>query len=190
MQKMFQGIFRFFTFTVYIRIILESFTFILLLSAFELKYYIEDMQGNRASMIVSCVILFFILIFMISIFVSWCANFNVNVINQQSYAKELYNGIRQCPQNKIVQDHNSGSDYINKNEVPAKVKMARLYTLLFVLRRFMIISVMILMEDLVYALKISILILMQLLYLCYIIYSRCFHRVSDQMCEIINEVIY
>ena len=128
---------------MYIRIILESFTFILLLSAFELKYFAEDSKGNRTSMIVSCVILFFILIFMILIIVSWCANMNVKFVDQRSYAKELYNGIRQCPHNKIIQNTNNESHNMNMHKVPTKIKMARLYTLLFVLKRFMIICIII-----------------------------------------------
>ena len=127
---------------------------------------------------------------MILILISWCANFNVYNIDRESYTKEFFNGIRQCPQNKVTHDDDSENNEMVNSRVPTRIKIARLYTLLFLFRRFMIICIIILMDDFAYGFKISILILIQFLYLCYIIFSRCFQKVSDQLCEIINEAIY
>ena len=95
--------------------------------------------------------------------------------------KELYEGVRPCPQNKVIQDDQSEVYATEVDRVPIRIKLARLYTFIFLLRRFMIIAVIIFFDDLPYGLKISLLLIMQAIYLAFVISVRIFENYSDQI---------
>ena len=130
-------------------------------------------------MIASLTILALWVIFMIIVFMSYCTNFSTIEFDDKWYTKELYNGVKECPQSKIIQDDQSEVYVVETNRVPSRIKLARLYTFLFLLRRLLIISIIIFMDKYEYGLKISSLLVLQTFYLIFVICIRVFNNVSD-----------
>ena len=88
--------------------------------------------------------------------------------DSKSYTKELYDGIKECSANKIIQDDQSEVYAVENDRVLIKVKLARLYPFIFLLRRLLIIAIIILIDRFSYGYKISFLLLLQAIYLIFV----------------------
>ena len=64
-NKVFKKLFNVFTFTLYIRIAIESFTFTLLMSVSEIKFYFYHDIGNQGSIICTFIVLLILMLFIL-----------------------------------------------------------------------------------------------------------------------------
>ena len=78
----------------------------------------------------------------------------------------------------------------NDTQASKDVKVARLYCLVFLTRRLIMVFVVVLVPDPLSLYKIPILIVLQTVYLVYSIFKRSFEEWKDQMVEIFNEFVF
>ena len=72
--------------------------------------------------------------------------------------------------------------------VPMSIKIARLYYLLFLIKRSIMILVVVLIPSSVFTFKISLLLILQILCILYAFYVRSFENKKDQIVEELNEI--
>ena len=93
-------VYRFLTFAVYIRILIEIYMFTALMIFSEIKYFIEyedengKENGNPTSLSLSCILLILFLFLLVLVFISWWKIKNKIEIESSWKTKELYQGIR------------------------------------------------------------------------------------------------
>ena len=66
-------------------------------------------------------------------------------------------------------------------EVHTKIKIARLYTTVFLVRRLFMIPIIVFMDEARYDFKIGMLIILQIFYVGFISFCRCFDSVKDRI---------
>ena len=196
-------IYRFFTFSAYIRIFLEVFLFTIVMLLSEIKYYFKNggqynfghgsgqgqfkpLRGNYVSFYISCILLALPFLFLLLVFISWKINRRVLNIDHNWKTRELYKGILEA---RTIQ-RNDTQESENKRDVPTKVQVARLYTFVSLVRKLLMVFLIVLIPDSLCLLKISILIILQTVYLVYGIFKRSFDECKDQLVEIINEFVF
>ena len=161
-------VYQFFTISLYIRVAIEVYVFIILMILSEIKYYIqkdgddtfghrkegedEQSKGNYVSVSISCLLLILVLGFLVFVFISWKRNKDNIKIEQDCKTRELYNGILQVPQEFIYEQSQEGEDDEGLNvKIVAgglkEVKIARLYSLIFLLRRLLLILIVVLIPS-------------------------------------------
>ena len=72
--------------------------------------------------------------------------------------------------------------------VPMSIKIARLYYLLFLIKRSIMILVVVLIPSSVFTFKISLLLILQIVCILYAFYVRSFENKKDQIVEELNEI--
>ena len=153
-------VYRVFTYSVYIRIFIEVFMFTVLMLLSEIKYYIRNggddsfghqeqsggnkVKGNYASLSICCLLLVLPTLFLLLVFVSWRANRYELRIGNECRTRELYNGILKVPEINLRQrDQDDGIDQTNQPEICShllqNVKIARLYYLMYLVKRLILI---------------------------------------------------
>ena len=88
-----------------------------------------------------------------------------------------------------VPKQNQGNDFDENAEVPYEIKMARLYTSVFLLRRLLMVLIFVFISESYNSFKIWSLISLQVAYVLYLFKFRCFERMKDKIYEIANEVM-
>ena len=88
-----------------------------------------------------------------------------------------------------VPKQNQGNDFDENAEVPYEIKMARLYTSVFLLRRLLMVLIFVFLSESYNRLKIFSSIALQVAYILYLVKFRCFEGMKDKIYEIANEVI-
>ena len=198
----------------------------------EIKYYIKNgggnqfghqdedddnqVKGNYASLIFTCIIFILLLLFLLLTFISWIRNTDKKDIGDSCKARELYYGIRQVSNKRLHhtqvnedEANNQGNERIetykqqnesNENdghddardtnqahEVSFKIKLARLYYVIFLARRLMLTILVVLIPDSLFALRVVFVLLFQLAYLAYSMLVRSFTAVKDTVVEVCIE---
>ena len=88
-----------------------------------------------------------------------------------------------------VQDHDDQTSK-NSSVIPAKIRVARLYYVIFLIRRLiMILIIVIIPSSSLFVLKISLLLILQILCILYATLIRSFSNKKNQMVEVFNETI-
>ena len=78
----------------------------------------------------------------------------------------------------------------DEQDVPKNVKLARLYHFIFLCRRLIITLLVVLLPSSVFALKVILLLLLQIAYLAYIISIKSFTETKDRIVEVFSEFIF
>ena len=98
--------YRLFNYTLYIRSLIVIYMFTMLMVFSEIKYYYKnegednfghqkesssnEVRGNSVSLLISCIILFMLLSFVVLTFISWKTNKDTVIINETCKTRELY----------------------------------------------------------------------------------------------------
>ena len=152
-------------------------------SMFEIKNHHQ--HGSNISMIFTLLILICEAMFLSTVLASWVKYSKVRDIDQNSCSSEFYVGIMTVPQQHIQDDEPE-----ENVEVPYQVKMARLYTSVFLVRRLLMVLVIVIPSESYNSFKIWSSIALQTAYIIYLANFRCFERLKDKIYEIANEIIY
>ena len=177
----------------------------------------NQVKGNYVSLILSCIIFILLVLFLLLTSISWIRNIDKKNIDDSCKARELYYGIRQVSnrflnhtQVKEDEANNQGNERIetykqqnesNENdghddardtnqahEVSFKIKLARLYYVIFLARRLVLSILVVLIPDSLFALKVVFVLLLQIAYLAYSILVRSFTAVKDRVVEVCIEI--
>ena len=178
----------FFTCSIYIRVIYESYLFILLMAVFEIYDYHKEDRGNKASTIIAYILASALLLFFLLSIVSWCWNLKTLKIDENWYTREFYVGIWKLPEESSDDDKRNNKNTLNTEKVPDKIRIARLYPSLFLYRRTWMVFMLVFLTN--FEIKIYSLIAMQVLRVNYSYWIRSFYFMRDQIREICNEVVY
>ena len=141
------------------------------------------------SLIISCILLILPLLFLLLALISWTKNKENTKIDEQCKTREFYSGLLTLPKRYLyqVQEGDEGQDPEIVSSMK-KVKMARLYYILFLSRRLVIVLIAVLIPDSYFTLRASLFLISQVLYIVYTIIIRSFAEKKDQMIELLNEI--
>lgn len=147
---------------------------VLLLAISEIKFYYKneggqifghqkgsssnEVKGNYISLIISCIVLLMLLLFLLHIFISWIINKNNVKIDETCKTRELYTVIRKVPKRYLYEERQGGGDEAHHLEnsivVPLSIKVARLYYLIFLIKRIIMVLTAVLIPTSAFAMKI------------------------------------
>ena len=186
-----QKVYRMFMYTVYIRIFIEIYMFTVLMIVSEMKYYFsnggnddfghntkgksEQVKGNSVSLGISFAMLALPILFLLLTFMSWKRNKVKMKIDENCKSREFYNGILQVPRSSTYlfkEDEDKDSEL--EPSVERKIKIARFYSFLFLIRRLKIAFIAVLIPNSLFAVKASLFLVTQSLYVLYTILSKSF----------------
>ena len=106
---------------------------------------------------------------------SWIVNRNTLQIDNKCLTSEFYNGIKQ---NKTTQPHSvqlySNQSMYDQPKVSSKVKRARLYSIIFLVRRLIQVALIVYVIELHYIAAISTILVLQIVYTVLIIFMNSF----------------
>ena len=110
----------------------------------------------------------------------------VQEIDEDSCSSELYSGII-----TVSQQQNQVNEPQRNTEVPFQIKMARLCTSIFLIRRLLMVFIIVVIPSESYiGYKAWVAIILQIYYLGYLCIFKCFERGKDRMYELVNEITY
>ena len=89
-------------------------------------------------------------------------------------------------------ENDENQQNIETLKVPHQIKVARLYSFLFLARRFIMVLIVVLIPSSksMFPLKILLLIILQTDYIAYTSFVRSFEKTKDQVVEVLNEIVY
>ena len=201
--------YRFLTFTLYIRIFILAYMFVMLLAAFEIKNYYKneggedfghqkgvnknEVKGNYVSLAISCTILVLLFSFVLLTLLSWARNKDTVKIEESCKTRELYAAISKAPKRCLYEEQEGQGDEAEHPEnsiaVPLTIKIARLYYLLFLIKRTIMILIAVFIPDSAFVLKICLFLILQIACILYACFIRSFANKKDQIVEILNEIV-
>ena len=118
----------------------------------------NEVKGNSVSLIVSYTILLMLLSFVLLIFISWKRNKDVVTIDETCKTQELYSNMMKVPKESLYEEQEREGDEAQHPADPIAVsltiKVARLYYLLFLIKRIIMVLIVTLFPGSVFALKI------------------------------------
>ena len=118
----------------------------------------NEVKGNSISIIISCVILVLMLCFVLLTFISWIRNKDTVKIEETCKTRELYKETSRVPKKCLYEQHEREGDEAQNPEnsivVPFKIKIARLYYLLFLIKRIILLIIVVLIPSSSFAFKI------------------------------------
>ena len=148
-------------------------------------------------MTISCLLLALPVSFLLLVFISWKRNKDNLRIDNTCKTRELYSGIREVPKWYLSQQEQEDEmDKTQKPEikllVPQDIKVARLYYLLFLAKRLVLILFVVIIPSSysLFAYKILLVLTLQTAYVLYTIFVTSFARNKDQIVYISNEFIF
>ena len=185
-----------FKFSIYIRFFFELYTFILLMSSREFIVYLYNMKsipkdsGIHISMVFNHAILILLALFLILALLSWVWNLKTTVIDEKCLTREFYAGILKVPENTEPGDQDNHKNRSCKARVPSKIKMARLYPFILLLKRTYMIILLYVFTLCLQSYRVIVFVVLQSFYLVYIYFITSFEHVTDQMIEITSEIMF
>ena len=209
-KSMILKVYKFFTLTIYIRIAIEAYMFTTLMLVSEINYFVQTknddnydeqgttdqnmIKGDYTSVFLSCLLMVLPILFLLLVFNSWKRNKLKIHIGDNFITRELYNGILEIPRrslHKIEQEKDVTEDQELKETSVAlnKIKIARLYYFIFLVRRLAMVLIIIFIPRSSLRIRISSLLILQITYLLYTIFVRSFEKIKDQVVEISNECV-
>ena len=118
----------------------------------------NEVRGNFVSLIISCMVLVILLSFVLLTFISWKKNKDTVTIDETYQTRELYSNIMKVPKETLYEEQEREGDEAQHPEnpiaVPLSIKIARLYYLLFLIKRIVMVLIVVLIPGSVFALKI------------------------------------
>ena len=153
----------------------------------------NEVKGNYVSLITSCIFQALLLSFLVLTFLSWMRNKSTCKIDGNCKARELYASITKVPNRCLYEEQEGEGDQAEHPEnsvaVPFSIKVARLYYLLFLFKRTIMILIVVLASDSLFVLKIWLLFILQIASMLYALFVRSFASKKDQIVEILNEIV-
>ena len=159
--------------------------FTVLMIASEIKYYIknggdddfghedgnheEQAKGNYASLIISCLIFILTFLFILLVYISWKRNKDSLEISEDCKTRELFKGMVKAPEELLQQENEEVQDSENLPHMPLRIKLARAYYLLFLVRRLIMALIAVIIPSSLFALKITFLFILQIACIVYAI---------------------
>ena len=181
-QKLISKTFTYFTFSIYIRVLIQTYVFIVLSTMYEIKNYMYYNKGKRSSVIIAfSIFIIWPLLILISIF-SWFSHKDKIKIDEKGYTREFYSGIKKIESQK-ENDEQAQAD-LNK------IRWARLYPIIYLLRRFIQVSLIVFLHDVDFYIWITIFFIVQFVQMSISTTVRYFESTKDQVWEVINDIIY
>ena len=131
------------TLSVYLRILIEVYLVLLLSSLFEIRYFISDNIGNKYSYIYALVLVIFLFLVILIAMIVWKSYNTTHQIKQNFYFRELFSELKE-ESNQNTRSSNSVAprhsiDAEQSKYVSLRTKKARLFTPIFLLRRFILV---------------------------------------------------
>ena len=118
----------------------------------------NEVRGNSVSLIISCMVLVILLSFVLLTFFSWKKNKDTVTIDETYQTRELYSNIMKVPKESLYEEQEREGDEAQHPAdpiaVPLTIKVARLYYLLFLIKRIIMVLIVTLFPGSVFALKI------------------------------------
>ena len=118
----------------------------------------NEAKGNYVSLIITCIVLVLLFSFALLTLLSWIRNKNTVKIDESCKTREFYAAIRKAPKRCIYEEQEGEGDEVEHPEnsivVPLSIKVARLYYLLFLIKRTTIVLIVVLIPDSVFAFKV------------------------------------
>ena len=150
----------------------------------------KQVRGNYASLSISCVMLTLPLLFLLLAFISWTSNRGIDKIDEKCKTREFYNGLLTLPKRYLYQtEEDEAQNFDTVSRLKKKIKTARLYSFLFLIRRLIIVLIAVILPDSLFELRVSLALALQSSYILYAILIRSFVEVKDQLVEVFNEVV-
>ncbi|CAI2371970.1 unnamed protein product [Moneuplotes crassus] len=164
-RKFMKNLFRLMTFNIYIRLIMESFLFMMLSIMTEIKLFNTGSIPTIISLGLSFVFLLSITIFsVLSIWLYW-SQIKGAIHEEYWMYKELFDGLKNG-------------------------KYSHLHSVLFMLWRFLSILILIFLPQGIYLLRASLFAMTQFISMCYLVIIRPFGDPKENINECINQIIY
>ena len=179
------SIYRYFTFDLYIRVFIELYLFTVLMIASEIKFYIkntgdedfghedgnreEQVKGNYASLIITCLILILPCLFLLIVIISWKRNKESLEISEDCKTRELFKGLEKVSEILIQEENDESQEHMISLHVPLKIKLARTYYILFLIRRLIMALIAVSIPSSLFGLKITFLFILQIACIAYAI---------------------
>ena len=107
-------------------------------------------------------------------------------------AKEVQNDGGQEAEDEDHEVEDEDKEFIETSEELKDIRVARLYSMIFLARRLIIVLVAVLIPSSrsLFSLKILFLLFLQTIYTVYVVFIRSFEKVKDQVIEVLNEVVF
>ena len=166
---MVKKMYRFLTFILYIRIFIVVYMLIMILVVSEIKNYYKNEGGedfghqegankNYVSLVLTCIVVVLLFSFVLLTFLSWIRNKNTVEMDESCKTKEFYAAIRKAPKRCLYEEQEGEGDDAEHPEnsivIPLSIKVARLYYLLFLIKRTIMVFIVVLIPDSLFALKV------------------------------------
>ena len=104
--------------------------------------------------------------------------------------RQLYNGILKVPKQLLSQQAQNNQAEETESNVPKQIKIARLYSLLYLIKSLVTAFIIVLLPNSIYEFKIWLLLVFRTVCIVNIIYNRSFESRKDHVVEILNESIF
>ena len=151
-------------------------------------------KGNFLSLAFSCILLILLLVLLILSYVSWKRSKDDECFDDNEKTRELYNGISELLRRCLNSlKNNEGDEFYDTHDAfgtSLRVKLDRLYYMIFFARRLTISLLAVFIPGSVFALKIVFLLPLQIAYLAYTIFVRSFTKTKDRVVETLSEITY
>ena len=162
--------YRLFNFTVYIWIFIDIYMLSFVMFFSEIKYYFknggdqdfghgqegqyEKPRGNYVSLSITCVLLVLPILFFIPVYISWNYVKDIVKIEPTYKMRQLYNGILKVPKQLLSQQAQNNQAEETESNVPKQIKIARLYSLLYLIKSLVTAFIIVLLPNSIYEFKI------------------------------------
>ena len=157
--------------------------FTVLMIVSEIKYYIknggdddfghedgnheEQAKGNYASLIISCLIFILTSLFLLLVYISWKRNKDSLEISEDLKTRELFKVATKVPKELLQQENEEIQESENLPHIPVKIKQARAYYMLFLVRRLIMVLIVVIIPTSLFVLEITLLFILQILCIVY-----------------------
>ena len=157
--------YQFLYFSVYIRLLMETSQFLMMSSLYQIYSWSFLNYRYSISFALSVIWILFILFLIVVSFIQWRRFFNGYDKNKHYYFKEFLSSIKERP-------------------------WARIYTTWMMVRRLLLVSLLIFGSSLQSIILVSMMILIQLIYLIIVLILRPFDDFINNLITILNEIYY
>ena len=184
------------TLSVYVRVMIEVYLVLLLSSLFEIRYHISDHIGNKFSYMYALVLIILLFLLILLSMIVWKSYNTTHQIKQSYYFRELFSGIKEDSSQNA---RNSSSSVAPRHSIDAerskyvslKIKKARLFTPIFLLRRLiLVLLIQIFMKLSSHYYKVAIYSSLQLAYIMILVIILPFKSWKDNFSLMINETVF
>ena len=163
-KKIVEAIYKLFTLCLYLRLLIEAYQFILICSTNEIYKFRYDSGGKIASLIIAFIVFILSIIFLIMVLIVTVMEVRGNSDKTKTLFSEFFNGTKDT-------------------------KLSKFFTFMFIVRKAIIIIFMCFLTDLHILIKVAFFVLIQAIYLGYIVFIRPIEKAKDNIILALNETL-